>query len=1010
MRLHFEADLDYQREAIDAVCDLFRGQESYRGDFSVLANAAPGTTAAAQGSLGFAVSEQGVGNRLSLTDDALARNLADVQLRGGLPPSGLPGSRDFTVEMETGTGKTYVYLRTIFELNRRYGFTKFVIVVPSIAIKEGVHKTLSITEDHFRALYAGVPYDYFLYDSAKLGQVRHFAASAAIQIMVMTVAAINKKEINNLYKDSEKTGGEKPIDLIRATRPIVIVDEPQSVDGGLEGRGREALAAMAPLCTLRYSATHVDRHHMVYRLDAVDAYERKLVKQIEIASAIVEDAHNKPYVRLVGVSNRRGAISARVELDVATAAGVKRQIVSATDGDDLERLTKRALYAGLRIGEVHAVKGAEYVELRHPEGEAFLSLGEAFGDIDTLAVQREMIRRTIREHLDKELRLAERGVKVLSLFFVDSVERYRRYDENGVPVKGDYALIFEEEYARAARVPAYRALFDGVDVALEVERAHNGYFSIDRKGGWTDTSESSAAARENAERAYGLIMREKEALLSFDTPLKFIFSHSALKEGWDNPNVFQICTLRDIQTERERRQTLGRGLRLAVDQDGERVRDAGVNTLTVIATERYESFAENLQKEIEADTGIRFGIVEEHQFAALPVQEDDGPAHALGIELSRVLWNHLHEQGYVDAQGKVLDRLKDALRQSALVLPDAFERLRAPIVATLRKLSGRFAVRNADERRAIALRRDASGKAVVFGEDFRALWDRIRHRTVYRVEFDNAKLVRDCTAALRDAPDIARARLQWRKAEIDIGKAGIEAIEVAGAGTVLLDEGELPLPDLLTELQDRTQLTRRSLATILADSGRLDDFRVNPQQFIAVAADVINRCKRHALVAGIAYRKLGERHVHALESFESEALTGYLRNLRPDAQKSIHEAVVCETDAERAFADALEAHDGVKLYAKLPAWFRVQTPLGSYHPDWAVLAEQDGGERLYFVVDTPNADGHVPSEHERAKLACGEAHFRALVEGDGAARFVRVGQADALFEPTAIAPPAGGGR
>ncbi len=356
----------------------------------------------------------------------------------------------------------------------------------------------------------------------------------------------------------------------------------------------------------------------------------------------------------------------------------------------------------------------------------------------------------------------------------------------------------------------------------------------------------------------------------------------------------------------------------------------------------------------------------------------------------------------------VLDRLKDALRQSALVLPEAFEMLRAPIVATLRKLSGRFAVRNADERRAIALRRDASGKAVVFGEDFRALWDRIRHRTVYRVEFDNAKLVRDCAAALHAAPDIARARLQWRKAEIDIGKAGIEAIEVAGAGTVLLDEGELPLPDLLTELQDRTQLTRRSLATILADSGRLEDFRVNPQQFIAVAADAINRCKRHALVAGIAYRKLGERHVHALESFESEALTGYLRNLRPDAQKSIHEAVVCETDAERAFADALEAHDGVKLYAKLPAWFRVQTPLGSYHPDWAVLAEQDGGERLYFVVDTPNADGNVPSEHERAKLACGEAHFRALVDGDGAARFVRVRQADALFEPAA--PLAGAGR
>ena len=998
MRLHFEADLDYQHEAIEAVCDLFRGQEACQGEFSVIAPGAPADPANPQWTLGIGASELGIGNRLSLTPDALARNLADVQLRGGLPPSGTPLSHDFTVEMETGTGKTYVYLRTIFELNRRYGFTKFVIVVPSVAIKEGVYKTLTITDEHFRGLYAGVPFDYFLYDSAKLGQVRNFAASATIQIMVVTVAAINKKDVNNLYKDSEKTGGEKPIDLIRATRPIVIVDEPQSVDGGLEGRGKEALAAMAPLCTLRYSATHADKHHMVYRLDAVDAYERKLVKQIEIASAIVEDAHNKPYVRLVSVSNRRGAIAARVELDVATAAGVKRQAVSVADGDDLARVTKRELYAGLRIGEINAAKGAEYVELRFPGGEAFLSLGETHGDIDTLAVQREMIRRTIREHLDKSLRLRARGVKVLSLFFVDSVDKYRQYDAHGTPVKGEYARIFEEEYARAARVPAYRPLFDGVDLASAVEAAHNGYFSIDRKGGWTDTSESSAGSRENAERAYSLIMREKEALLSFDTPLQFIFSHSALKEGWDNPNVFQICTLRDIQTERERRQTLGRGLRLCVDQQGERVRDAGVNMLTVIATERYESFAENLQKEIEADTGIRFGIVEEHQFAALAVQEGDGPAHALGVELSSVLWTHLGAHGYIDAQGKVLDALKDALRRGALVLPEAFETLRPAIVATLRKLCGRFEVRNADDRREIALRRDASGKAVYLGDDFRALWDRIKHRTVYRVQFDNAKLVQDCATALRDAPDVARARLQWRKAEIDIGKSGVEAIETAGAGTVLIDEGELLLPDLLTELQDRTQLTRRSLATILADSGRLDDFRRNPQQFIALAADAINRCKRLALVDGIAYRKLGGRHVYALESLGHETLTGYLRNLRTDARKSIHEAVVCDSDTERAFADALELHGNVKLYAKLPGWFRVPTPLGSYNPDWAVLIEQDGDVHLYFVVETKSSlvDGDL-REHERAKIACGEAHFRALADGDNPARFVRARSVDDVF-------------
>lgn len=685
MKLHFEPNLDYQMQAIEAVCDLFRGQEVCRTEFTVTMKAPmpvggdlfPGTQPE-QMTLGLAESDLGVGNRLTLLDDELLKNLNDVQLRGGLPPSGSLTSGDFTVEMETGTGKTYVYLRTIFELNKRYGFTKFVIVVPSVAIKEGVYKTLQITEDHFKGLYAGVPFDYFLYDSGKLGQVRNFATSSNIQIMVVTVGAINKKDVNNLYKDSEKTGGEKPIDLIKATRPIVIVDEPQSVDGGLEGRGKEALDAMNPLCTLRYSATHVDKHHMVFRLDAVDAYERKLVKQIEVASATVEDAHNKPYVRLVKVENKRGRISAKVELDKQTPSGVQRLEVTVSDGDDLQQSADgRAIYADFRVGEIHTAKGDEFMELRYPGGEVFLKPGQAHGDVDALAVQREMIRRTIREHLDKEKRLRPLGIKVLSLFFIDSVDRYRQYDADGKPVKGVYAQIFEEEYRRAAKLLAYQSLFAEIDLDSAAEEVHNGYFSIDKKGGWTDTAENNAGTRENAERAYNLIMKEKEKLLSFDTPLKFIFSHSALKEGWDNPNVFQICTLRDIQTERERRQTIGRGLRLCVNQSGERVRGFDVNTLTVIATEDYEQFAENLQKEIEADTGIRFGIVEQHQFAAIAVPGADGQIVPLGVEKSKALWEHLKAAGHIDAKGKVQDSLKKALKEGTLVLPPSLKRKRA---------------------------------------------------------------------------------------------------------------------------------------------------------------------------------------------------------------------------------------------------------------------------------------------------------------------------------------------
>lgn len=997
MKLHFEPNLDYQMQAIEAVCDLFRGQEVCRTEFTVTMKAPtpagadlfPGTQPE-QMTLGMAESDLGIGNRLTLLDDELHKNLAEIQLRGGLPPSGTLASGDFTVEMETGTGKTYVYLRTIFELNKRYGFSKFVIVVPSVAIKEGVYKTLQITEDHFKGLYAGVPFEYFLYNSDKLGQVRNFATSSNIQIMVVTVGAINKKDVNNLYKDSEKTGGEKPIDLIKATRPVVIVDEPQSVDGGLTGAGKTALDAMNPLCTLRYSATHVDKHNMVFRLDAVDAYERKLVKQIEVASATVEDAHNKPFVRLVSVSNKRNKITAVVEIHKANSAGVVRpQNIEVYDGYHLEQETGRAIYADFRIGEINTAKGDEYMELRYPGGEVFLKPGQAHGDIDALAVQREMIRRTIKEHLDKEKRLRPLNIKVLSLFFIDAVDKYRQYDADGKPVKGDYARIFEEEYRRAAKLPAYQSLFGEIDLTSAAEEVHNGYFSIDKKGGWTDTSENNAGNRENAERAYNLIMKEKEKLLSFATPLKFIFSHSALKEGWDNPNVFQICTLRDIQSERERRQTIGRGLRLCVNQQGERVRGFDVNTLTVIATENYEEFAENLQKEIEADTGIRFGIVEQHQFAAIAVTAPDGQTVPLGVDQSKALWEHLKAAGHIDAKGKVQDSLKAALKDGTLALPAEFDAQRNQIAEVLRKVSGRLEIKNADERKQIALRKDKEGKAIYLSDEFKALWDRIKHQTTYRVQFDNAKLIADCVAALQKAPAIAKARLQWRKADIAIGKAGVEATEKAGAATVVLDEADIELPDVLTDLQDRTQLTRRTITSILIGSGRLEDFKRNPQQFIELASETINRCKRLALVDGIKYQKLGDQHVYAQELFEKEELTGYLKNMLMDTAKSIYEHVVYDSSTERDFADALEKNDAIKLYAKLPGWFKVPTPLGSYNPDWAVLVEEDGMQRLYFVVETKSSlFTDDLRDKESAKIECGKAHFKALADGENPARYL----------------------
>jgi len=725
------------------------------------------------------------------------------------------------------------------------------------------------------------------------------------------------------------------------------------------------------------------------------------VKQIEVAAATVEDAHNKPYVRFVGaVSRGKSVVGANVELDMQTATGVRRKTVTVQPLDSLEQTTKREIYRDLTIGqEIRAKKGAELMELRYPGGEVFLAAGQAHGDVDALAVQREMIRRTIREHLDKELRLRPQGIKVLSLFFIDEVSRYRQYDDDGNPVKGDYALIFEEEYRRAAKLPDYNTLFKEVDLTSAAEEVHNGYFSIDKKKVGTKTVEMMRDTRGDTKAdddTYSLIMRDKEKLLSLETPLKFIFSHSALREGWDNPNVFQICALREMASEQQRRQTIGRGLRLCVNQNGDRLRGFEINTLTVVAMESYEQFAENLQKEIEQDTGIRFGIVEAHQFAAITVAADDGTTAPLGFEQSKALWESLKSAGHIDAKGKVQDSLRTAIKNGTLMVPEAFKAQLGQITAVLKKLAGRLEIKNADERRQVRTR-----QAVLQSEEFKAVWDRIKHKTTYRVHFDNEKLVETCTRALREAPAIAKTRLQWRKADIAIGKAGVEATERERAGPVVLDEGDIELPDLLTDLQDRTQLTRRTIQRVLSGSGRLEDFKRNPQQFIELAAEAINRCKRLAVVDGIKYQRLGNEHFYAQTLFEDEELTGYLKNLLA-AEKSVYEQVVYDSDTEATFADQLEKNTAIKVYAKLPGWFHVPTPLGTYNPDWALLVQEDDGERIYFVVETKSglfADDL--RDKERAKIECGKAHFKALVVCESPAQYIVARTVDEVLSSAA---------
>jgi type III restriction enzyme len=509
------------------------------------------TVSAYNGQIGLFDTENGIGNRLELDEEEILKNLQEVQLRNGLPQTKYlkAGEYDFDIEMETGTGKTYVYLRTIFELHKNYGFSKFIIVVPSIAIKEGVYKTLQITEEHFKELYDNTIYHYFIYDSSKLEQVRSFAVSDNIEIMVINIDAFRKSftdptketKANIIHRTNDRLNGMKPIELIQETRPIVIIDEPQSVD--TTPKAKEAIKSLNPLCIFRYSATHVERHNLVYKLDAVDSYNLGLVKQIEVAGFTTKDYHNKAYLKLLSVDNKKSPITAKIEMDVKDRRGVvKRKAVTVKRGDDLyEKSGGRDVYEGYIISEIYCEEGNEYVAFTSKPD--ILRIGKPIGDVDDLAIKEQQIRKTIEEHLDKELVLNKLGIKVLSLFFIDRVANYRYYDENGNPQKGIYAKLFEKHYNDLIRLPKYNTLFKDIDLDTAAEEVHNGYFSADKKGVLKDTSGSTLADED----AYNLIMRDKERLLSFDTKLRFIFSHSALREGWDNPNVFQICTLNETR-------------------------------------------------------------------------------------------------------------------------------------------------------------------------------------------------------------------------------------------------------------------------------------------------------------------------------------------------------------------------------------------------------------------------------------------------------------------------------
>lgn len=1040
MKLKFKKQ-DFQEKAVNAVTELFKGQEKANATFSVTDNSAQ---------MNFLQNEFGFGNKLLLDDEALAANLKNIQKGQSLPQTEIETGKalPISIEMETGTGKTFVYTKTILELNKLYGFTKFIIVVPSVAIREGVNKSFQITEEYFKNQYDSVPYRYFIYNSAKLSDVRTFATSNNIEIMIINIDAFKKAE-NIINQEQDKLNGETAMRYIQDTNPVVIIDEPQSVDN--TPKAKEAIATLNPLCVLRYSATHREKQNLVYRLTPVDAYQMGLVKQICVISNSIINDSNKPYIALKSVSNTNG-FTAKIEMDIEDKIGkVSRKIITIKPNDDLFVLSgHRQLYEEYVVSGIDCTPGYECIEFSNSE---CVMLGQAIGSVDENVIKRAQIYHTIKTHLDKELRLVDKGIKVLSLFFIDEVKKYRTEDGS----KGIYAEMFESCYQELINKPKYAVLKEKFNT--DVNKAHNGYFSQDKKGKYKDTKGDTLADDDT----YNTIMKDKEWLLSFECPLRFIFSHSALKEGWDNPNVFQVCTLIDQKSVFTCRQKIGRGLRLCVNQEGERVEDKDINVLHVVANESFTEFADKLQKEIEDETGIKFGVLELDMLIGTTYEEEKEVekkvTHIEATEIIQTLQKSgvIDEQGTVtqeitleevkaklenvseplkkevvetlktektvsvaaltnttyretvveqvsidyeqavqiledlqktkviDNKGKIKDTMKAQLAAGTLDLGERWSKaVQRAVIQAMNKADNKPIIRDANKEVTVRLK-----KQVVLSPEFQEIWNRIKQKTTYRVQFNLEKLVENCIKEINEMPEIAVARLVSRTADVDIKKSGVSHVERAMV-TTNLDKNYDILPDILRLISSKTLLKRSTINKIIQESGRAKDFLKNPQEFYEKTLEIIERNRHKLAIDGIKYIKLAGEEYYIQEIFESSELIANLDKNAVAVENSVYDYVIYDSNVENKFAIALDNDPDVKMFFKIPSRFKIETPIGTYNPDWAVYLEKNGEQKLYFVLETKGTDNlFMLREEERLKIHCGAQHFKALDDINFSAQPVR---------------------
>lgn len=968
----FDPSQPYQLDAVNAVVDLIDGQpkDAEKLLLTLRGHAALKETDQATLDLDLTQEVGAVGNNLVLERETVLSNLQRVQDRNGLEVVGklYDAALDFDIEMETGTGKTYVYLRTIFELAKNYNFTKFIILVPSVAIREGVATSIRLMRDHFNGLYPGQPFDYSVYSGKNAEDVQAFATATNIQILVMTIDSIRgTANTRIIHQTKDKLNGLRPLDYLKATHPVVIMDEPQNMESLLS---QSAVGELNPVFTLRYSATHKKQRNVAYRLDPVDAHHLGLVKQIVVADVQQQGADAAPYIKLIEV-RREPTWSARLELSCRKADGsLERRIVSVRQHQELSdpRITDNPIYEGWRINEM-SIEPA-YIDLTL---HGFLEQGESIGG-STGAIYKEMIRETIREHLRKESMLRPRGIKVLSLFFVDKVASYMGDGATNDDANGDFARWFDEVFVEErAKLARYRELLPQDPSALR-----KAYFSQIKRGKTTVVQDSSGTTKADDD-AYELIMQDKERLLDEAEDVRFIFSHSALREGWDNPNVFQICTLREMGAETERRQTIGRGLRLPVAKTGDgyvRVSDRGIATLTVVANESYTAFAKSLQNEYKS-AGVEIGEVRRSEFSKIPLQDANGQLtdDLFGFERSASVFEHLTREKFI-VDGKVTAKFQPNTIDFSLNLPEIFVDYEPEIITLIARAHIGTYVKPASKRHPRKL-----NKEIYTTPEFDDFWHAISRRTTYRVTVSRDTIVEKAVDAIRSAPKVDPLRIQVTRAGVKVLRGGAKGEELGSRSADL--KGSYDLPDIIAELQEATSLTRKTIVDILIESGRLDDFIGNPNDYIAMAKRAIQTELAKLVVDGVQYEKIAGS-VYELRELQKDGLEEKERFLDQmyevkNTQKTDFDYVVYDSDVERQFAELLDSREDIKLFMKLPAKFKIDTPVGPYNPDWAIIKHEDGEDRIYMIRETKSTlDDSKLRPTELAKIKSAKEHFKAI--------------------------------